>query len=97
MRKVVISSVCFPEIPLFHILNARITFGNIFAMDKPVTGVQSGSSGKPCCVVDPAVFNEPQDYSVIGKLESFSFCYFVMCVEKKLVFKEHSQQEFISC
>ena len=29
----------FPEIPLFHILNACITFGNLYAKQEPVEGV----------------------------------------------------------
>ena len=28
------------EIPLFHVLNARITFGNIFGLTNPVAGIQ---------------------------------------------------------
>jgi len=57
------------EIPLFHALNAKITFGNIFAMDSPnpgVTCIQEGDSYM--CAVDESVFDPPTTYSVIGDL-----------------------------
>lgn len=56
---------CFPtEIPLFHVLNARITFSNLCGCDEPLNSVwvptsSSGSGGTtsgtpqdrggPCC------------------------------------------------
>lgn len=58
------------EIPLFHVLNARITFQNIFAMSSPVTGIQTlkevGQENRTSCVVDEDVFQIPTDYSRIG-------------------------------
>ena len=42
------------EIPLFHVLNARVTFGNIFALGNGVSGIQGecilviGKSFRPC-------------------------------------------------
>ncbi|XP_046839902.1 ankyrin repeat domain-containing protein 13A-like [Xenia sp. Carnegie-2017] len=62
------------EIPLFHLLNARITFGNINAMSKPSPGVTSqvntdsgsgeGSSDESTvtCVIDDDRFCPPSDY-----------------------------------
>ncbi|XP_044115744.1 ankyrin repeat domain-containing protein 13D isoform X2 [Neovison vison] len=62
------------EIPLFHVLNARITFSNLCGCDEPLSSVwvpASGSggpgSGSPFpCEVDPAVFEVPEGYSVLG-------------------------------
>ena len=59
------------EIPLFHALNAKITFGNIFAMDCPNTGVtciREGDGDNYMCAVDESVFDTPTTYSVIGDL-----------------------------
>ncbi|XP_050350901.1 ankyrin repeat domain-containing protein 13D isoform X2 [Nymphalis io] len=45
------------EIPLFHVLNARITFGNIFATEASVAHVQSVLAGaRLACVLDDACF-----------------------------------------
>ncbi|XP_036786740.2 ankyrin repeat domain-containing protein 13D isoform X3 [Manis pentadactyla] len=64
------------EIPLFHVLNARITFSNLCGCDEPLSSVwvpapSSGpavtASGSPFpCEVDPAVFEVPEGYSVLG-------------------------------
>lgn len=32
-------AACFPEIPLFHVLNARVTFSNLCGCDEPVSSV----------------------------------------------------------
>ena len=57
------------EIPLFHALNAKITFGNIFAMDCPNAGVTCIREGDSfMCSVDESVFDTPTTYSVIGDL-----------------------------
>lgn len=32
-------SVCLSEIPLFHVLNARVTFSNLCGCDEPVSSV----------------------------------------------------------
>ncbi|NXD81649.1 AN13B protein, partial [Halcyon senegalensis] len=75
-----------PEIPIFHILNARITFGNLNGCDEPVSSlrhspsseapspssdsssVSSSSSLTSCraCEMDPALFEVPRGYSVVG-------------------------------
>jgi len=61
------------EIPLFHVLNAKITFGNIFASEAPVPGATCVPSGdQMACTVDDSMFISPGTYSVIGK------AYFVM-------------------
>ncbi|XP_065588000.1 ankyrin repeat domain-containing protein 13B isoform X3 [Cyrtonyx montezumae] len=74
------------EIPIFHILNARITFGNLNGCDEPVSSlrnspsseapspssdsssVSSSSSLTSCraCEMDPALFEVPRGYSVVG-------------------------------
>ncbi|CAH0398506.1 unnamed protein product [Chilo suppressalis] len=46
------------EIPLFHVLNARITFGNIFATESPVPHIECIQEGERLsCVIDDACFN----------------------------------------
>lgn len=55
------------EIPLFHVLNARITFGNIFGLDSSVEGVTTVEDGnKLSCIVDDACFQPPPSYSFLG-------------------------------
>ncbi|XP_039292437.1 ankyrin repeat domain-containing protein 13D isoform X2 [Nilaparvata lugens] len=59
------------EIPLFHVLNARITFGNIFGMEEKVEGVRQVSSGgegevRTTCVVDDSCFQPPASYTIMG-------------------------------
>lgn len=62
------------EIPLFHVLNARITFSNLCGCDEPLSSVcasapSSGLTGPASpfpCEVDPAVFEVPEGYSVLG-------------------------------
>jgi hypothetical protein len=51
------------EIPLFHVLNARITFGNIFAMDAAVAHVEYIQEGsRLACVIDDACFGIGRAY-----------------------------------
>ncbi|XP_033258276.1 ankyrin repeat domain-containing protein 13D isoform X4 [Orcinus orca] len=61
------------EIPLFHVLNARITFSNLCGCDEPLSSVVPApgsaiaASASPFpCEVDPAVFEVPDGYSVLG-------------------------------
>ncbi|CAG9812412.1 unnamed protein product [Phaedon cochleariae] len=55
------------EIPLFHVLNARITFGNIFAMDAKVPYVTKvEEEDRVTCVLDEGLFRCPSGYSQIG-------------------------------
>ena len=65
----------FPEIPLFHVLNARITFGNIFASDESAPNVQcigDGTEAGPlCCVVDDTCFDAPPSYLLMGEWGTF--------------------------
>ncbi len=63
------------EIPLFHVINARITFGNIFGLTSSVDGItivkEEGNQGTPddcrlSCAVDDSVFDIPSGYSRVG-------------------------------
>jgi hypothetical protein len=57
------------EIPLFHVLNAKITFGNIFASDAPAPGVTCLRDGDQLmCTIDSSIFDAPSTYSVIGDM-----------------------------
>eukprot|EP00106_Octopus_bimaculoides_P021080 XP_014788522.1 PREDICTED: ankyrin repeat domain-containing protein 13D-like [Octopus bimaculoides] len=51
------------EIPLFHVLNARITFGNIFGVENPVGGVTCIQDEKMSCSIDDSVFELPANYN----------------------------------
>lgn len=66
------------EIPLFHFINARITFANINGIVTPVPGVHSQqvpatemnaddeeeteNQPKPACSIDLEYFDAPTDY-----------------------------------
>ncbi|XP_068633319.1 ankyrin repeat domain-containing protein 13D [Battus philenor] len=51
------------EIPLFHVVNARITFGNIFATESPVPHIECIQEGdRLSCVVDDACFEIGREY-----------------------------------
>ncbi|ODM92235.1 Ankyrin repeat domain-containing protein 13D [Orchesella cincta] len=54
------------EIPMFHLLNACITFHNIFGTEEPVRGVQSlhEESGRLACVLDEDLFEPPPLYDI---------------------------------
>jgi septin 4 len=55
------------EIPLFHVLNARITFGNIFSLEERVQGVTLiDDDATKACVVDERLFDTPTTYSIRG-------------------------------
>ncbi|XP_033302537.1 ankyrin repeat domain-containing protein 13D isoform X4 [Bombus vosnesenskii] len=55
------------EIPLFHILNARITFGNIFGMDQEVPHVgHLEETNRMTCLVDDICFEAPVGYVKLG-------------------------------
>ncbi|CAG0910676.1 unnamed protein product, partial [Cyprideis torosa] len=58
-----------PEIPLFHVLNARITFGNIFAMESPVDDIMciTEDGGRLSCVVEDRCFALPASYTRLGE------------------------------
>lgn len=52
------------EIPLFHVLNALITFGNVFALESPVPFVSNikEDDDRLTCVIDDASFEVPANY-----------------------------------
>ncbi|XP_076183209.1 ankyrin repeat domain-containing protein 13D isoform X2 [Ptiloglossa arizonensis] len=51
------------EIPLFHVLNARITFGNIFGMDQEVPHVgHLLETNRITCLIDDTCFEAPMGY-----------------------------------
>uniref|UniRef100_A0A4W5QDD3 Ankyrin repeat domain 13D n=1 Tax=Hucho hucho TaxID=62062 RepID=A0A4W5QDD3_9TELE len=60
------------EIPLFHVLNARVTFSNLCGCDEPVSSVTVHTPEAPeapppfHCEVDPSVFQPPPDYTTLG-------------------------------
>ncbi|XP_054246346.1 ankyrin repeat domain-containing protein 13D isoform X1 [Indicator indicator] len=66
------------EIPLFHVLNARITFSNLCGCDQPLGSVRvcaqppvpcspGGAAGWPFpCEVEAGVFEVPAGYTVLG-------------------------------
>ncbi|KAM3962618.1 LOW QUALITY PROTEIN: ankyrin repeat domain-containing protein 13D [Aphomia sociella] len=56
------------EIPLFHVLNARITFGNIFGTETPVRHVQCIPEGERlACVLDDGCFALGAGYAGAGR------------------------------
>ncbi|XP_036332922.1 ankyrin repeat domain-containing protein 13D isoform X2 [Rhagoletis pomonella] len=51
------------EIPLFHVLNACITFGNVFGMTAPVENVTTiNEDDRITCLVDDHCFDIPSHY-----------------------------------
>lgn len=55
-------------------LNARITFGNIFGMDQDVAHVRKIEDGsKLACVVDDICFEAPMGYTKLGAIDRTQF------------------------
>lgn len=56
--------ILFTEIPLFHVLNACVTFGNVFGTDTAVQHVVSlrEDENRLSCLIDDCVFDVPADY-----------------------------------
>ncbi|NXO61811.1 AN13D protein, partial [Phainopepla nitens] len=58
------------EIPLFHVLNARITFSNLCGCDQPLGSSADGSLCATAwpfpCEVEAGVFEVPAGYTVLG-------------------------------
>lgn len=52
------------EIPLFHVLNAVVTFGNVFAIEAPVEHVSNikESDDRTTCIIDDCCFDVPSEY-----------------------------------
>ncbi|XP_035892592.1 ankyrin repeat domain-containing protein 13D [Anopheles stephensi] len=61
------------EIPLFHVLNAVVTFGNVFAIENPVPHVSHirESDDRVTCVIDDACFEAPSGYGVRRGIADF--------------------------
>ncbi|XP_017780401.1 PREDICTED: ankyrin repeat domain-containing protein 13D isoform X2 [Nicrophorus vespilloides] len=52
------------EIPLFHVINARITFGNIFGMDMDIPYVtRIEEEDRLTCALDDVIFQSPPGYT----------------------------------
>lgn len=52
------------EIPLFHVLNVCVTFGNVFAMENPIEHVTTiQEEERLTCVIDDACFDIPSHYA----------------------------------
>lgn len=54
------------EIPLFHVLNACVTFGNVFGLDTPVKNVEhlrEEDSQRLSCIIDDSCFDIPPNYA----------------------------------
>lgn len=54
------------EIPLFHVLNARVTFGNIFGSVSPAEHVTVIREPSLSCTVDEQCFEAPHSYHITG-------------------------------
>lgn len=53
------------EIPLFHVLNALITFGNVFALETPVdhvTNIKEPEEDRLTCIIADECFEVPANY-----------------------------------
>ncbi|XP_053669273.1 ankyrin repeat domain-containing protein 13D isoform X2 [Anopheles marshallii] len=61
------------EIPLFHVLNAVVTFGNVFAIEHAVPHVSHirESDDRVTCVIDDACFEAPSGYGVRRGIADF--------------------------
>uniref|UniRef100_A0A182NP97 Ankyrin repeat domain-containing protein n=1 Tax=Anopheles dirus TaxID=7168 RepID=A0A182NP97_9DIPT len=61
------------EIPLFHVLNAVVTFGNVFAIEQSVPHVTHirESDERVTCVIDDACFEAPSGYGVRRGIADF--------------------------
>ncbi|KAG5680971.1 hypothetical protein PVAND_010445 [Polypedilum vanderplanki] len=54
------------EIPLFHVLNALITFGNVFGLENPVqyvTNIKEDDDKRLTCIIDDSCFEVPTNYN----------------------------------
>lgn len=53
------------EIPLFHVLNACVTFGNVFGLDAAVKNVENlrEDDNRLSCVIDDMCFDIPSHYT----------------------------------
>lgn len=54
------------EIPLFHVLNACVTFGNVFALEQPIKHVEQlreEDDERLTCVIDDCCFDIPSHYT----------------------------------
>ena len=58
----------YAEIPLYHVLTAKVTFGNIHGADKAVGGVSTiQENSNVFCAVDENIFTIPAGYRRIGE------------------------------
>lgn len=57
------------EIPLFHVLNACVTFGNVFGLETPVKNVEQlheEDNQRLSCIIDDSCFDVPPHYADKG-------------------------------
>lgn len=60
------------EIPLFRVLNAKITFGNILSLDSPVPNVTPiRDDTEAACVIEDEVFQPPPGYRISGRVLTY--------------------------
>ncbi|XP_066997848.1 ankyrin repeat domain-containing protein 13D isoform X2 [Anabrus simplex] len=64
------------EIPIFHVVNARITFGNIFGLDEDIPGVtRVQEDDRLSCIVDESCFAPPPGYTKLSAEVRRQFSY----------------------
>ena len=65
-------------------INARITFSNIQALDQPVPGVTSfkEEGGHSSAAIDDSVFEVPRSYDVLGGASENTMVIICNCLEE---------------
>lgn len=81
------------EIPLFRVLHAKITFGNIFALEKQVENVLTiKDETELACVIDDSIFSPPPGYNVIGQYNVYQSIIFL----RKILFSSFLYQQILN-
>ncbi|KAG8195274.1 hypothetical protein JTE90_028425 [Oedothorax gibbosus] len=59
------------EVPIFRVLHAKVSFGNVFALDSPVQHVSPYKiDGCYACEIDAACFDIPESYVKFGNTQA---------------------------